>query len=67
MQQVAKNIKKFRNLHNYSQNSFAELLDISREHLSKVETTRRYPSLQLLFRMADILNIDVKELFETSE
>ncbi len=60
---LAKNIKKFRKLKGLSQNQLAELLNISREHLAKIETTKRSISLKLLFELADVLNITLQELF----
>lgn len=46
-----------------SQNQFAELLDISREHLAKIETAKRTVSLGLLIDMANQLDIKVKDFF----
>mgnify|MGYP001295827427 CR=1 FL=1 len=43
-----------------SQNSLAEKLDISREHLAKIETAKRTVSLDLLIEIADALNTKVK-------
>ena len=45
-----KNIRNARKQKGYSQNKLAELLDISREHLAKIETAKRCVSLHLLFR-----------------
>lgn len=64
LQLVAKNIKRFRELKDFSQNVLAEKLGISREHLAKVETAKRYASLQLIFRIAETLEVEVKELFD---
>jgi len=60
---LAKNIKKFRKQKNLSQNELAELLNISREHLAKLETTKRCISLKLLFKLSDVLDVTLKELF----
>lgn len=60
---LAKNIKKFRKQKDLSQNQLAELLGISREHLAKLETTKRCISLKLLFKLSEVLNIDLKDLF----
>ena len=54
---LGKNIKKARNNKKLSQNKLAEMLDISREHLAKVETAKRKISLSLLFKLSDVLNI----------
>ena len=57
-------IKLARKAKNLSQNQLAEMLDISREHLAKVETAKRKISLSLLFKLSDILNISESELFD---
>ena len=46
----------------YSQNQFAEILNISREHLAKIETAKRSVSLDLLISIADNLNVKVRDL-----
>ncbi len=61
---LGNNIKKARKSKNLSQNKLAEMLDISREHLAKVETAKRKISLSLLFKLSDILNISESELFD---
>ncbi len=47
-----------------SQNTLAERLDISREHLAKIETAKRTVSLDLLIDIAEALDIKVKELID---
>lgn len=64
---LGKNIQKFRKAQNLSQNELAELLDISREHLAKIETAKRNISLQLLFKLSDVLKISEKDLFDFGE
>ena len=49
---------------NYSQNKLAEILNISREHLAKIETAKRTVSLDLLIDIADALNTNVKDLID---
>lgn len=61
---LGKNIKNARKQKGLSQNSLAELLDISREHLAKIETAKRTVSLGLLFKICEILEITEKELFD---
>jgi transcriptional regulator with XRE-family HTH domain len=64
LQILGKNIQKFRKKKKLSQNELAELLGISREHLAKIETAKRFISLKLLFRLADILEVKEKVLFD---
>ena len=47
-----------------SQKSLAEKLDISREHLAKIETAKRTVSLDLLIDIANELNIKVRDLID---
>lgn len=61
---LGKNIQRFRKEKNLSQNELAELLDITREHLAKIETAKRFISLKLLFKLADTLEIPEKFLFD---
>ena len=60
---LGKNIKNARKAKGFSQNELAELLDISREHLAKVETAKRTISLGLLFKICDILEKSERDLF----
>ncbi len=64
---LGKNIAKYRKAKKLSQNAFAEIVDVSREHIAKVETAKRYLSLSLLFRTANALNVTEMELFEFSK
>ena len=61
--QLGRNIFKLRKVKGLSQNQFAEMLDISREHLAKIETAKRSPSLELLFKIAEKLEMAESELF----
>lgn len=63
---LGKKIKLARKAKNLSQNQLAELLDISREHLAKIETAKRTISLGLLFDVSDKLEISEKDLFDFS-
>ena len=62
--QLGRKIYEKRREHGYSQNQFAELLDISREHLAKIETAKRCISLGLLIDVAEKLDLAVKDLID---
>lgn len=64
LQKLGENIARIRKRNKYSQNLLAEKIDISREHLAKIETAKRRISLKLLFKLAEVLNVPEKELFE---
>ena len=58
------NISLRRKQHGYTQNQLAEMLDISREHLAKIETAKRSVSLDLLIDISEKLDTTVKELID---
>lgn len=61
---LGRNIFKFRRGKKMSQNTLAEIVNISREHLAKIETGKRYVSLKLLFKLAEILEVRERDLFD---
>ena len=64
IKQLGESIKKYRRKKKLSQNKFAEIIDISREHLAKIETAKRSVSLDLLIKIAEELDVRVKDLIE---
>ncbi len=62
--QLGRKIFKVRKEKGLSQNQLAEMLDISREHLAKIETAKRCISLGLLIEVADKLEIKVSDLID---
>ena len=62
--EIGYNIQYYRKHKNLTQEQLAELLDISRQHLGAIEAPNivRPVSLDLLFRIADVLEIDVRLL-----
>lgn len=60
-------IKKAREEKQYSQEKLAELLDISAIHLKHIEGGNRYPSVEVLFRAAKILNLSLDSLIFPQE
>lgn len=61
---LGRKIFKIRREQGYSQNKLAEILDISREHLAKIETAKRTVSFDLLINIADALNVKVRDLID---
>ncbi len=57
------NIAKFRKQKMISQNQLAELVDVSREHIAKVETARRNLSMNLLFNISSALDVPEYKFF----
>ena len=64
--QIGYNIQYYRKHKNLTQERLAELVDISRQHLGAIEAPNivRPVSLDLLFRIADVLEIDVRLLLD---
>ena len=62
--QLGRNIYKLRKEKGFSQNTLAEMLEISREHLAKIETAKIYVSLGLLFDIAEKLDVPIKDFFD---
>lgn len=59
---VGLNIAYYRKLKNLTQEALAEAMDIDQTHLSKIERAAVGISLDNLFKIADILEIDVYKL-----
>ena len=64
--EIGYNIQYYRKHKNLTQEQLAELVDISRQHLGAIEAPNivRPVSLDLLFRIADVLEIDVRLLLD---
>ena len=60
---LAKNIKLYRLNCDLSQFKLAELAGISAQYLATVETCRKFPTPEVLDRLAQALNIEPFELF----
>ena len=63
LQAIGKSIAKYRKERKLTQNQLAEILDISREHLAKIETAKRGISIGLIFEICKVLKIKEKDLF----
>lgn len=55
--EFGKNIKKRRQALGYSQLKLAEMLDISSNHLSSIETGKSDFSINVLIKLCDVLNV----------
>ncbi|MGN8225940.1 helix-turn-helix transcriptional regulator [Gracilimonas sp. BCB1] len=60
-------IKVERARHNMSQSDLAEKAGVTRQTIYAIETKRFIPSTVLAFKLAEILKIEVTELFELEE
>ena len=59
---IGQRIKNGRKKKGFTQEAFSELIDISTEHLSRIETGTYRPSLSLIEKISVILEITEEEL-----
>jgi len=64
---LGKKIAALRNKNGLTQEKLAELTGRSTNHISKLESARCNPSFDLLVKISDVLNIELKELFTFSK
>lgn len=57
-------IKELRKGRGLSQDELSEKIDIDAKHLSRIEVSKSYPSLDTLVRISDALGVETKDLFE---
>ena len=60
--QLAANLRRLRNDHNYTQTQLGKKLNISRQAYSNYETGKRIPDLDMLIRIADIYHVSLEQL-----
>ncbi len=58
------NIAYYRKERGLSQLQLAELLNISRTHMSRIETANCAVSLDVVFDICDVLNINPSKIFD---
>lgn len=59
-------IKELRKRRDLSQNDLSEQISIESNYLSRIEVGASYPSLEVLERIADALEVEMKTLFDFS-
>ena len=57
-------IKELRKARRLSQAQLSEKINIEPKHLSRIEVGRSYPSLKTLEKIANALDVEMKDLFE---
>lgn len=57
-------IKELRKTRGMSQEELSEKVNIDPKHLSRIEVGRGFPSLDTLEKLADALNVELKDFFE---
>ena len=61
------NIANFRKARGLSQEKLAELINISRTHMSRIETASCAVSLDVVYDICEVLNVPSNKLFELRE
>ena len=56
-------LKELRGQRKWTQADLAERLSISRQSVNAIETGKHDPSLPLAFRIADVFDLEIKEIF----
>ena len=59
----AYNLKKKRREYGFTQAQLAEKVEVSTHHIAMIEIARNYPTLELVERIANVLGIEIYELF----
>jgi putative transcriptional regulator len=56
-------LKDLRAKYDWSQKVLAEKLDVSRQSVNAIETGKYDPSLPLAFRIADVFDLPIEQVF----
>lgn len=64
MTKIGENIKKLRQVKNLTQQSFAELFDVTRGNISSYEEKRAEPKIETILKIANYFSIPVQHLIE---
>lgn len=65
--QLGLNIAYYRKLRGFSQIQLAEYINISRTHMSRIETADCAVSLDVVFAICDVLRVSPAQLFDFRE
>jgi len=60
-----RNLKEFRKKEGFSQMEMAEYCDTAPTYIAQIETGRRFPSMELIEKMADMLKIEPHIFFKS--
>lgn len=60
-------IAKLRKLHGFSQEKFAEAIDLAQRTLSGIETGRNFTQAETLEKIAEVLGLNPEDLFNFNE
>lgn len=60
---ISNNLKQFRKDRKLSQQDLADLVNVTRQSILLIEKDKFNPSILLALKIADVLNVDVNDLF----
>lgn len=60
-------LKQEREKRNWSQHDLAEKIHVSRQSVSKWETGKNYPSIEIIIHLSDLFGITIDELLRSDE
>ena len=52
---------------NWTQSELGEKLDVTPQHVSMMESSRKFPSLEMLFKVADALGVSLTSIVAAME
>ena len=61
---IGKNIKKIRNVKGFSQQSFADIFDLTRGNISSYEESRAEPKIEVIIKIANYFGIPLNDFIE---
>lgn len=61
---LGKNIRKLREKKGWTQEELSEKADMHVSYIGQIERGLRYPSLKIIFKIADALEVRISELFK---
>lgn len=64
LQLFGRKLADIRNKKGLTQEDLAEIIGYSANHISKIELSRANPSFDLLLKVTNALDIDIKDLFD---
>ena len=64
---MTNHLRELRSERGWSQGALAELLGVSRQTVNAIETGKYDPSLPLAFKIADLFELAIEDVFEPEE
>lgn len=61
---IGKNVRKYRQMSNISQEKLSEILNVNTKFIGHVERFERFISLKKLIELAEYFNVPVKSFFD---